>query len=466
MGFTDLPLEGGSTTWSNCRSKSRLDRYLVTPSLENHFSKITQHRLPHIISDYFPILLSCGFMQRGKSPFRFENMRLKGEGFTGRVQQWWNSYNVSGSPSFVLVQKLRLLKADLRRWNVEEFGDVNFKKYELLLQIQDLERVEEQRPLFVEERVSQEQSNSDYENLLLSEEIHWRQKSRATWLQEGDKNTRFFHRVANSNRRFNSFARLSIQGVLTSDQDEIGEGLVSFYSELFSDDEVRRPLLDGLSFSSIDEEDSLVLDRSFTEEEVWEVVKVMAGDKAPGPDGFSMAFFKGCWATVKEDMMAVFHEFHAKGSLTRSINATVLVLIPKKPGAVECKDFRPISLIIGVYKIIAKVLANRLKMVLEKLISDSQNAFVGGRQTLDSVLIANESLDSRLKASIPGVLCKLDIEKAYDHVNWNFWIYLLRRCGFSAKWRQWIFACISTACFSILVNVTSTSFFPRTRGLR
>jgi hypothetical protein len=83
---------------------------------------------------------------------------------------------------------------------VEEFGDVNFKKYELLLQIQDLERVEEQRPLFVEERVSQEQSNSDYENLLLSEEIHWRQKSRATWFQEGDKNTRFFHRVANSNR--------------------------------------------------------------------------------------------------------------------------------------------------------------------------------------------------------------------------------------------------------------------------
>jgi hypothetical protein len=108
--------------------------------------------------------------------------------------------------------------------------------------------------------------------------------------------------------------------------------LVSFYNELFSEDEVRRPLLDGLSFSSIDEEDSLVLDRSFTEEEVLEVVKVMAGDKAPGPDGFSMAFFKGCWATVKEDMMAVFHEFHAKGSFTRSINATVLVLIPKKPG--------------------------------------------------------------------------------------------------------------------------------------
>ena len=186
---------------------------------------------------------------------------------------------------------------------------------------------------------------------------------------------------------------------------------------MFSDDAVRRPLLDGLTFSSIDEEDSSVLDRPFMEEEVWEVVKDLARDKAPGPDGFSMAFFKGFWATVKEDLMAAFHEFHAKGSFTRSINATFLVLIPKKLGAVECKDFRPISLITGVYKIIAKVLANQLRMVLEKLISDSQNAFVGGRQTLDSVLIANESLDCRLKAGLPGVLCKLDIEKAYDQVN-------------------------------------------------
>ena len=90
----------------------------------------------------------------------------------GRVQQWWNSYNVSGSPRFILVQKLRLLKLDLRRWNVEEFGDVNLKKNEVLLKIQDLERVEEQRPLSDEERVSQEQSKSEYENLLILEEIH------------------------------------------------------------------------------------------------------------------------------------------------------------------------------------------------------------------------------------------------------------------------------------------------------
>ena len=88
-----------------------------------------------------------------------------------------------------------------------------------------------------------------------------------------------------------------------------------------------------------------------------------------------------------------------------------------------------------MYKLLSKVLANRLKVVLGSLISESQNAFVGERQILDSVLIANECLDSRLKSLVPGVVCKLDIEKAYDYVNWDALFYLLGRMGFRVKWR-------------------------------
>jgi hypothetical protein len=129
-------------------------------------------------------------------------------------------------------------------------------------------------------------------------------------------------------------------------------------------------------------------------------------------------------------------EFHEHCQFERSLNATFVTLIPKKHGADELKDFHPISLVGGMYKIIAKLLANRLSVVLGKIISPSQNAFVKRRQILDSVLIANECLDSRIKVALPGVLCKLNLEKAYDHVNWNFLLYLLRRCGFSAKWRR------------------------------
>ncbi|RVX22971.1 Transposon TX1 uncharacterized 149 kDa protein [Vitis vinifera] len=153
------------------------------------------------------------------------------------------------------------------------------------------------------------------------------------------------------------------------------------------------------------------------------------GIRAPGPDGFTIAVFQECWDVIKEDLVRVFAEFHRSGIINQSTNASFIVLIPKKSLSKRISDFRPISLITSLYKIIAKVLSGRLRGVLHETIHYTQGAFVQGRQILDAVLIANEIVDERRRSGEEGVVFKIDFEKAYDHVKWDFLDHVLERRG-------------------------------------
>ena len=164
--------------------------------------------------------------------------------------------------------------------------------------------------------------------------------------------------------------------------------------------------------------------------------------------------------------MGFFKDFFERGKFVRSLKTTFLVLVPKKGEVDDLCDFRPISLVGSLYKLLVKVLANSLKKVVSKVVSPTQNAFVEGRQILDATLIANETIDSLLKWDGYGVLCKLDLAKTYDHINWDFLLTVTQKMGFGEKWAGWIRWCISIASFSVLINGSSSGFFQNTKGLR
>ena len=211
-------------------------------------------------------------------------------------------------------------------------------------------------------------------------------------------------------------------------------------------------------------EDASSLEVRFFEEEVSTAIVGLNGEKAPGPDGFPIAFWSFSWEFVKDEVMDFFKEFYEKKKFVRSLNATFLVLIPKNGNVEDIKDYKPISLLGGLYKILAKVPANRLRRVLDKVISPSQNAFVEGRQILDAALIANEVVDSMLKRNDGGVVCKLDIEKAYDHLNWEFVLEVMRRKVFAKD------GCLGSlgACLQLLSQSLSIGLplaFSEARGV-
>ena len=144
---------------------------------------------------------------------------------------------------------------------------------------------------------------------------------------------------------------------MSTDSDAISECITNFYSHLF-EEEGDWPLLDGLDFSMISEEDVLWLERPFDEEKVAGMVAGFNGDKAPGSNGFSMGFFQCCWNILNPDVIAVLNNFHGLSSFEKNLNATFVSLIPKKTDALEVKDFslfRPISLVGSTYKILAKL---------------------------------------------------------------------------------------------------------------
>ena len=361
-------------------------------------------------------------------------MWLKVEVFKDLVHSWWQGTEVRGSGSYKLAIKMKEVKQKLKVWNREVFGKLETNKSSALQQVEYWDREESGRILTVEETELKKEAKDNYRKWVIMEETHWRQLSREIWLKEEDRNTGFFHRMASAHRRNNHLERIKINGEWLLEEQEIREGIASTFQSLLSEDMGWKADIGGLRLDQISQQEAETLERPFTEEEIYVALMEMNGDKAPGPDGFTMAFWQSCWEFIKEEILEMFKDFYDHSSFLKSLNNTFLVLIPKKSGAEDLRDFRPISLLGGLYKLLAKVLANRLKKVVGKVVSTSQNAFVKGRQILDASLVANEVIDTWQRQKEKGIICKLDIEKAYDCINWKFLVKVLQKMGFGSKW--------------------------------
>ncbi|KAM1605749.1 hypothetical protein PS2_026450 [Malus domestica] len=297
------------------------------------------------------------------------------------------------------------------------------------------------------------------------------QRSRVQWLKEGDANTKFFHQsTLHRRRRYKVVSLKNSQGNWIENPFQIRRLFDEYFMELFTSSGQREwgSLLDCVSPKISDEMNESLL-AVVSNDEVRAAAMQMGSLKAPGPYGFPGIFYQNNWDTVATEVNELIWDLMNGTDIPWGINATHLVLIPKvhKPESVE--QFRPISLGNFSYKVLSKVLANRLKVVLPDLISPSQNAFVAERQIQDNIGIAHELfhfLKTRNARSQFELGIKLDMQKAYDRVEWDFLMAVMEKMGFEESWRKLILGCISSVNFAILLNGQLGSKFAPSRGLR
>ena len=280
-----------------------------------------------------------------------------------------------------------------------------------------------------EEEVS-ETSKAEYlelskkmDELLQKQENYWAQQSRVSWMKHGDKNTNFFHSKATQRRRKNHIRGIkNAQGQWVEEIEDLVEVASYYFHTLFhakAGDQMEECL--NAILSRVTEDMMVVLSSEFTTEEVKVALFQMGPSKAPGPDGMNALFYKKFWHIMGDDVVFAMLAFLNNGNMLPEINHTNIVLIPKVKVPKKMSDFRPISLCNVIYKIIFKVLANRLKQVLLHIISPTQSAFVPGRLITDNAPVAYETLHTmhaRKKGKKGTLALKLDINKAYDHVEW------------------------------------------------
>jgi len=417
-------------------------------------------------SDHCPLLLGLRDITPGRRRFHFESFWPKLGGFQEVVSSAWTSVPAGPCPFITLVKKFKATSKSLQRWSDQKVGQVNFQLALAREILHQFEIAQDSRQLSYAEVWLKNNLKKHSLALATLQRTMARLRSRINWLRDGDTNTKLFHLHARHQKWKNFIGKIVSGEQICTSHDDKAAAIDEFYENLLGKCDDRESTI-NLSELDINSHDLADLEFPFSEEEVWNTIKILPSDKAPRPDGFTGCFYKACWLIIKEDIMAAVSAVWSRNFANfGTLNSAYITLLPKKDGADQPKDFWPISLVHSFAKLITKMMANRLAGRLQQMVSPIQSAFIKGRFIQDNFMLVQQMARFLHQQKQPRILLKLDISKAFDSVSWPFPLEVSQHLGFRQFWRDIISGLLSSSSTQVLLNGVPRDRIHHRRGLR
>ena len=296
------------------------------------------------------------------------------------------------------------------------------------------------------------------------------QKSKEKWLKEGDRPTRLFYASMKKRQYQNHIVSLKVDDGTVEGREQVEEHLLEFFGDKMGktasiDMEIDPLVVEEGNVLKIEQQIPLI--QPITDEEIWKALNSIDSNKSPGIDGYSSHFFKKAWNIVGEDVKRGIRSFFTGDDIPVEFSKAVLTLLPKIEQPSAAGDYRPISCCPVLYKMVTKIMSNRLGEVLPWLISSNQSAFVKGRNIAHNILLAHELL-SRYndKGYIPSCMIKIDIQKAFDSLSWEFMFSWLKALKIPGKFIEWIRKCVESTTYCFSLNGSYTRSFQGRSGVK
>ncbi|KAE8813727.1 hypothetical protein D1007_09235 [Hordeum vulgare] len=386
----EIRLIGRKFTWSNEQSPPtlvRLDRAFCTVDWELMFQNTKLLPQSSSMSNHCPLLLVNEGMLRKQRRFQFKHYWLFVQGFHEVVLAAWNSIPIMTDPIRSFNMKLRAVARALPVWRRARIGNLQMKflaAQELILR---LDCAQDERALTAHENATWLRLKSRCLGLAVLLRIKQRQRVKVSWLKDNLSSSKMLFIKAKSRARKSTIhSLLGPLGTTLSDQHSILNAIDEHFTAV-----VGTPTATSKSFCwdflQITPENLQDIEHDFSLEEIKNAIWDMPTDKALGTDGFLGVFYRVCWEIIKADLLAIFQRiFNLNSRSLHKINDALIVLIPKKKDPTKIGDYRPISVIHSLMKLITKVLARRLAPRLPSLISKCQSAFMSGRSIQENFL--------------------------------------------------------------------------------